>query len=275
MNPLFIPLLLVTLVLFVVTWKYTSKQSARWVCVVGLVAAVPAILFAVYYLKIFGEAKWFYTFRSWPLTEFSTVGIGVFAGWLQFQREQKAWIKRTFSRFLIPGLMLLVVAVPYAKQILMPADWSKYSDTWSNDVCLQSSESSCGPASAATILHALGQSVTEKQIAQESFTTRRGTENWYLLRTIRRYGINAQYLVTTPSVENIPYPAIAGVILKDCAGAGHFIAILGENKGRLITGDPLVGRREVSRKMLPELYAFTGFYIVISNTAVTNRIAKD
>ena len=266
MNPIFIPTLLLAIIIFIVTKKVTSRQSANLVCVIGLLAAVPAILFAVYYLKVLGEANWFYIFRSWPFTELSAAGIGIFAGWLQFQREQNAWIRRTFSGVFIPGLMVLDVTVPYAKQLLMPADLRAYSDNWSNGVCLQSSESSCGPASAATLLRANGQSVTEKQIAQESFTTKRGTENWYLLRTIHRHGADAHFVVTSPGPENIQYPAIAGVVLKSCGGAGHFIAILGAANGRLIIGDPLVGRQEIPRKMLSEIYAFTGFYIVISNT---------
>ncbi len=268
MNPIFIPTLLLAIIIFIATWKVVRRQSATLVCVVGLLAAVPAVLFAVYYLKVLGEAKWFYTFRSWPFTELSAAGVGVVAGWLQFQREQNSWIKRTFSVFFIPGLMVLGVTVPYAKQILMPADLEAYSDTWSNGVCLQSSESSCGPASVATLLRASGQSVTEKQIAQESFTTKRGTENWYLLRTIQRHGADAHFFVTLAGMENIQYPAIAGVILKGCGGAGHFIAILGEDNGKLIIGDPLVGRREIPRKMLSEIYAFTGFYIVIPNAMV-------
>jgi len=267
MNPLFIPTLLLAITIFIAIWKTTHRQSAPFVGVIGLLAAVPAVLFAVYYLKVLGEAKWFYTFRAWPFTELSAAGVGVFAGWLQYQREQNSWLKRTFSVFFIPGLMILGVTAPYAKQILMSADLGAYSDTWSNGVCLQSSESSCGPASAATLLHAAGQSVTEKQIAKESFTTKRGTENWYLLRTIQRHGADAHFLVTSAGIENIHYPAIAGVLLKSVK-AGHFIAILGEHNGKLIIGDPLVGRQEIPRKMLSEIYAFTGFYIVIPSAMV-------
>ena len=271
MNPLFIPTLLVTIILFFVTWKAIRRQTAVWFGIIGAMAVLPAMIFAVYYLKIFGEAQWFYTYRSWPFTELSAAGLGIFAGWLQYQREQNAWVKRTFSRLFIPGLMAVCVTAPYAKQILMPADWSKYSDTWTGDVCLQSSESSCGPASAATLLHAFGQPVTEKQIAQESYTTRRGTENWYLLRSMRKHGVDARYVVVPPDVENIQYPAIAGVILKGSGGAGHFIAILGEENGRLIIGDPLIGRQQIPRNLLSENYIFTGFYIVISNKTATKH----
>ncbi|HTL74571.1 MAG TPA: cysteine peptidase family C39 domain-containing protein [bacterium] len=271
MNPLFIPTLLVTIILYFVAWKTIQRQTAVWFGIVGALAALPAMIFAVYYLKIFGEAQWLYTYRSWPFTELSAVGLGIFAGWLQYQREQSIWFKRSFSRLFIPSLMVVCVAAPYAKQILMPADWSKYSDTWSENVCLQSSESSCGPASAATLLHEFGQPATEKQIAQESFTTRRGTENWYLLRTLRKHGVDAHYVIAPADVEHIQYPAIAGVILKGSGGAGHFIAILGAENEKLIIGDPLIGRQKIPRALLSENYIFTGFYIVISNKTATKH----
>lgn len=262
MNPLFFPTLLLALGVFFLAWKATRPGNAVWMAVVGVVLSAPAVLFAIYYLKVLGEAQWFYTFRSWPYTELTAAGVGVFAGWLQYQRDRHPQCKRIFSVYFIPLLMTLCVAAPYLKQVVLRPDWNAYSDKWSEDVCLQSSESSCGPASAATLLHALGHKVTEKQIAQASFTTRRGTENWYLLRTIRRYGVDASYLVTAAGIENIRYPAIAGVVLKNAGDAGHFITILGLSDDAVVVGDPMFGRKIIPRKILSDYYTFTGFYII-------------
>jgi len=226
---------------------------------------MPAIFFAAHYTRLLGEAKWLYTFRSWPFTELSAAGIGLLAGWLQNQRDQSPRAKKMVSAFFIPGLMLLCVTVPYLKQIFLQPDWRAFSDRWDEGICLQSSESSCGPASAATLLRLFGRTATEKEIAQESFTTRRGTENWYLLRTIRRHGLEASYLIVRPGVENLHHPAIAGVKLNDLGRVGHFIAILDENDGKVVIGDPLNGRETLSREELARRYTFTGFYMVVSN----------
>lgn len=268
MNLLFIPTFLLAVVLFVAGYRLASKRCPLLLVAAFSIAAVPAVIMAAYYAKIFSEARWLYCFRALPMTELTASGLGLIAGWLQYQRHCHPRLKRLISPFFIPFLSTLVIAAPYLKQILLRPDWNAYKDRWDENVCLQSSESSCGPASAATLLHYMGVNMTEKEIAQESFTTRRGTENWYLLRTIHRHGVNARYVVTSPGIEHIKFPAIAGVILKNTVGTGHFIAILDEQDGNLVTGDPLVGLKTISRSELPELYEFTGFFLVFPKTPV-------
>ena len=58
---------------------------------------------------------------------------------------------------------------------------------------------------------------------------------------------------------NLHLPAIAGVDV----GCGHFITILAETETTYITGDPLTGRREYSKKSLSDSYRFTGFFMEI------------
>ena len=262
MNLLFIPTLLFSLVLFVVGQKISRCGDSRWFIIGSLVAAIPAVVFAAYYTKTFGEAKWFYLFRALPCTELSAAGIGLFAGWLQCKRQQSLRLKRRVSAFFIPFLMVLCVSAPYLKQLFLRPDWGKFENRWVDDVCLQSSESSCGPAAAATLLRRFGKSATELEIAQASFTTRRGTENWYLLRTIRQHGLAVNYAVAAPGVENIMFPSIAGVRLNLARSSGHFITLLGKNGEKLVVGDPLNGREELTREELEERYTFTGFYLI-------------
>jgi len=260
-NPLFIPTLLLAVILFFAGQKISRQCGSCWLAFISLLAAIPAVFFAAYYTKLFGEAEWFYTFRSLPFTELSAAGIGLFAGWLQHQREKSQRFKKMVSAFFVPSMTVLCVAAPYIKQIFLRPDWSKFEDRWSDGVCLQSSESSCGPAAAATLLRHYGKSVPERELARESFTTRRGTENWYLLRAIRKHGIPAGYVVVSPGVENILFPSIAGVRLRHAEGAGHFIALLAKSGENFIVGDPLNGREELTRGELQERYTFTGFYL--------------
>jgi ABC-type bacteriocin/lantibiotic exporter with double-glycine peptidase domain len=146
-------------------------------------------------------------------------------------------------------------------------DWNNFEDRWSENVCLQNSESSCGPASAATLLRFFDKPASEKQIAEESFTSRRGTENWYLIRTIRRHGLEAKYLIHQPGDLDLPFPAIVGVRLGGNGGAGHFIAVLAKEGKDFVIGDPLIGREILSAHELLERYYFTGFSIIVT----TNR----
>lgn len=262
MNPLFIPTIILAGILFLIGEKIAARNRSVWLVVAGIIAAVPAIIFAAYYTKIFGEAAWLYRFRSLPFIELTGSGIGFFAGWLQLQRAQNAYLKKHISGFFIPFLTLICISAPYLKQIVLRPDWGKFENRWSENICMQSSESSCGPASAATLLRFLGdETVTEVSLARECFTSRRGTENWYLVRALRHRGLIANCVVTQPGVEHVLFPSVAGVKLKNADGSGHFIAVLGKSTSGFIIGDPLNGREVLSIGELEDRYVFTGFYL--------------
>ncbi len=268
MNLLLIPTILGTAVFFLfgiwLSGKVRLRRQAVLLALVGILAAIPAIFFVVYYTGVLGEAGWFYSFRAIPGTEISACGIGLLAGCFQKLRSNSHIIRRQMSVAFIPFITLLCVMFPYLKQIFLRPDWNNFNDRWSEGVCLQSSESSCGPASAATLLKLLGKPVSEKQIAQESFTSRRGTENWYLIRTLKRHGVEAKYVLSDANNIDFTFPSIAGVRLGGKTGAGHFIAVLNKTENGFVIGDPLSGREELSTTQLLERYYFTGFAIAFN-----------
>ena len=262
-NPWLLPVWLLTMGLFFLGRKFSVTGAKRiWWILIGVVATVPGILLVIYYTGVLGEAEWFYRFRSWPATELTAAGAGLLAGIVESGRMRTSWLKRYTSAAFIPFLVLLVVTIPYLKQIFLRPDWNAFQDNWTHGVCLQSSESSCGPASATTLLKLAGITATEKEVAQASFTTRRGTENWYLIRTMRRLGLKVDYRIQTPDVNALPYPAIVGVRLNGSIGPGHFIAVLGKSGDKYILGDPMRGREEVGTTELLNRYYFTGFSMV-------------
>ena len=262
MNLLLIPTLLLALLLFAIGQRISRRHHSRWLVAGFLLAALPAVAFAAYYTKLFGEAKWFYVIRSIPFTELSAAGIGLFAGWLQHQRSQHPHLKRMAGSFLVPFLTVLCVMSPYLKQIFLRPDWGRFENRWTEDVCLQSSESSCGPAAAATLIRHFGKNATELEIARAAYTTRRGTENWYLIRTIRKFGLKVNYAVVTAGLDNVLFPSIAGVRLNLTGNTAHYITLLAKDGERFIVGDPLNGREELTRQEMEERYTFTGFYLI-------------
>jgi hypothetical protein len=113
-------------------------------------------------------------------------------------------------------------------------------------------------------LHALGKPATEKEIARESFTSRNGTENWYLSRALRQRGIRVRFSLEPIGAQPLPFPSIAGVRLPNFANAGHFITILGrvdDQYNQYIIGDPLEGRLVLSQSLMRTNYTFTGFFM--------------
>ena len=263
MNYWLIPTFALGFALFglgVVAGRRTAGAAFYSVLIIALLAAIPGIVFDLYYFKVLGEPIWLYQFRSLPGSELTAAGSGFLAGWLhgrssQWERFQKTCGSRIFAILLFFGLL-----GPYVKPILRPPLWDQFQDQWNGEVCLQTSESSCGPACAATLLRKLGKPASEKQIARESFTSRNGTENWYLARTLRRQGDRVQFVLQSDTNQSWPYPAVAGVRLGN---SGHFITVLNRHGDQYVIGDPLGGAHTQSQASWCQIYQFTGFFMTV------------
>lgn len=233
-------------------------RGARWPAWTAAAAgAAPGVAFTLYYLHWFDGAAWFYAFRSLPASELSAAGTGLLAGLLQAEVVRR----RLPARTLVPALTLAGLFVPYMKPLLSPLDRSTLRAACPDGFCLQSSASTCGPASVASILRLFDVNETEATLAREAFTSSGGTESWYLARAVRRRGLSARWVMTAPPVGALPVPAVAGVVLP--GGAGHFIAVLGENDSSYVLNDPMYGRVIVPKARLASAYRFTGFFMVV------------
>jgi len=200
--------------------------------------------------------------RGFTICEFclmskSGCGLGFIAGLVH-----SWWQPESFGeKAVVPSVLLVLVLIPFVKPLLDPLDLSQLKDRMDGEVCLQSTFSTCGPASAATILRAFGEEATERQLASECLTSRGGTEVWYIARALQRRGFDPKVVIQSGDSENWPSPAIAGVVLR--GGAGHFIAVM-NSAGDLVTiADPLKGKFVFTRAELRNRYHFTGFFLVV------------
>ena len=210
---------------------------------VGILAAAPAVLFACYYLRLLDNAAWFYNLRAVPYVELAGAGAGLLAGVVQ-------------GRLAVPVGALLLILVPHLKPLLAPLDHSRLRDRCEGEVCLQSTPSTCGPASAAAVLRRLGIPATERELAVEARSSASGTEIWYLARALRARGVDA---VARIAPGEIVAPSIAGVVLP--ANAGHFVAVLRQTPAEVTVMDPLRGLTVIPRGELGRRYRFTGFFL--------------
>jgi len=226
----------------------------------ALVLAFPALAFALYYTGWLGEPLWLYRFRTMPGSELSAAGLGLLAGVIQTNREAWPRFRKFTSRLGVPTLLAVIVFVPYLKPLARPVRLPDAPNGWSDEVCKQSTPSTCGPASAATLTRLAGKPVEEYELARECFTSESGTENWYLARALKRRGMHVEFLKSSADFEQLPWPAIAGVKTH---GSGHFIPILGKEGTSYIVGDPMVGREVKSLTELREEYQFTGFFLIV------------
>ena len=261
-NLLIIPTLILSSILFIVgmqKMKSANTLKSKIILIsIGVIIGIPGLLFTTYYLHLFDNAVWFYNLRSISYIELSAGGLGLLAGIIiQIITQPKSIL-----RYIFASIFYFSLIIPYLKPILAPIDNSEYSNKWENDICLQSTPSSCGAASSATIFRKFGENITEQDLAQECYTYRGGTENWYLSRAFRKRGYSVTFRFEDGFPQDLQLPVIAGIRVGNI---GHFITIVDLKNGAYITGDPLKGREDVPQNLITEKFDFTGFFMEIKN----------
>jgi len=256
MNLVGIAAVVFSVVGFAIAHKLLRHRSfpvrIRFLCVFALLA-VPSILFAVYYLHVLPEFEWFYTLRSWRGSEFLVVFLGCAGG------AAASLIPRMLLS--LPLFAVLAIAVaPYVKPLLVPLSDDEFHDKWQGNACLQSTASTCGPASVATILRHFGINTTEQATARAAFSYEGGTEAWYLARYARSCGLSAHFVFCPTFSPEAGQPALVGVRI---GRAGHFIAVLEVHDDQVTVADPLSGEIQITLAKFENLYEFTGFHMVI------------
>jgi len=278
-NLLVIPTVIIAVALFVVGLQIANKRMPIYLAfawtMLSVLAAVPAILFISYYGHWLDRCAWFYAFRAMPGSELAASGAGLGAGIvaLRIQRLALRHMSAALVRFVFAMQLLfliLLLCAPYAKPVLAPIQIA-FRDQWRDGICIQSTPSTCGPSSAATILKYFGLSASERELALECYSYGGGTENWYVARALKRRGLDVSYVVSKMQPTGLPFPSIAGTEVGGLGGAGHFVAILGREGERYVVGDPIVGKLLMTIGDLRKRYFLTGFFLVVQPHSGTEQ----
>lgn len=231
-----------------------------------MILALPAILYAMYYAHVLDRAAWFFTLRAERGSELLAAPAGLLFGMLpvllrrMLVLQASAIVKHALSPLAAISFAAILV-VPYLKPYIVPLT-TPYADHWRDGVCIQTTPSTCGPSSAATLLQQFGISASERELGIECNTCGSGTENWYIARALRRRGLTAKYVLTSAQPTVIPLPSICGTQLGK-GGAGHFIAILSQQGSQYVIGDPISGRQTLSIDEIKRRFYLTGFFLVV------------
>lgn len=221
---------------------------------VASVLSIPAFLFTLYYFHILPEKAWFYNMRSWLGSEFLVVFLGVAGG------AAATFLPRILLMLPLLGVIGLAV-VPYLKPLINPLVLMSSTEKWEGDACLQSTASTCGPASTASILKWLGIHASEREIARAAYTSNSGTEAWYLARYVRSRGLGVRFDFQKRFAPSVEFPAVVGVRVS---GFGHFIAVLEVADNHVTFVDPLFGKLRLTTSEFLTRYEFTGFHMIVS-----------
>ncbi len=240
---------LLSLVAFKVGYTY-HKKIPRSILLILVILGLPSVFYVLHYLPFFPEWHALYSLRATrilcylPLL-FAGVAAGIISSYLPRQV------------LLLPLLGFTAVGIiPYIKPLLAPLDRTQLQDLWDGPVCLQSTSSSCGPASTASLLRHLGLPSSEEVITEQCYTYARGTEAWYLMRYLQSLGLSTSLDLEHELNPDSAFPAIIGVRL---GSMGHFISILDYKDGQYQVAEPVCGLLSLTPEQFDLRYQTTGF----------------
>lgn len=230
----------------------------------------------------FGRLVWAETIQSSSVlcwSNMTPIALGFAGGLVGHTRG----LRRGFRPIAVAVFMALAigfVATPIARPLFFPLDLPVRSQ-WKNNVCMQSHESSCAPAAAATLFRHYDIASSETLLAQVCLSSRLGTAPLGLYRGLKsiagEHGYIAKVAERDPSkwiaegrlplVAVVQFPIGGGSAVKNRflgnRFAGHAVTVMGRTDGgRWLIGDPAVGKISWSDAELRS--RFTGEAIFLS-----------
>ena len=134
-----------------------------------------------------------------------------------------------------------------------------------NGICRQGTTFTCGPAAAVTALRALGFAAEEGELARLARTTpMMGTQGDLLAHAIRQRHHTAKLDCAYryfDSLEALKGGGRTVVLMTSGLLSDHYVAILAVNADRVVLGDPLRGRREMSHAAFRAAWRRTGLVL--------------
>ena len=243
------------------TWAgawLAQQKHPKWTRALPALLAIPWLLAMAYYAHVV-DVGWYFEWRSWRLTDVLIGAVGLPVGFYG-----SLWVTTSSTRtrhllLLIMASMLVVVA--HAKPLLRPLHLDAKDQRWRDDVCLQTTASTCGPCATATVLRALDVDVTEHALARDAYSDGGGTLNWLLARALRDRGFDVRFSAPT-SLDDVVAPAVIGVKLS--GGYGHFLALMENDGGDVVIGEPLRGRLQMTHAEFKQRHRLQPFALHIT-----------
>jgi hypothetical protein len=120
---------------------------------------------------------------------------------------------------------------------------------------IQTSDTSCAAASAASILRRFGMEMSEREMAELFRTTLFGTSAAHVIYGMQRIGIRSRKVeIEGSNPEHLKFPAM---IFIGCPSAGtesHAVAYMGFHEGKAEIWDPVRGKRFLDKNQLGRIW---------------------
>ena len=232
-----------------------KKSTKALLGVFFFILSLPAILFLIFSARIFTIPIWFIELRSLQGTDLLLSFLGLFLGFISPKSNGKvSLIKYNKYIYFICIFFVICQFLPY----LIPPKYKNFRNNWIENVCLQSTGYTCGPASLATISQYYGKPTTELEVVKFLGVSTLGTRRWDFVKYARKINLKAECFYPE-NISSVPYPSIIEVIVKN--KIPHAITLLGKDNGNYIIGDPLEGKLSLTEDEFLKKYKFDGFAV--------------
>jgi predicted double-glycine peptidase len=248
---------------------FSRLKNPHW----GWGYCVPLALIALVLGTTYIGSKAFVPVLVWisiGRARFIIMGLAVTMGSMTLLGRLKNRVEKAVVLVLMTGVVIWGSVLPFFVPVLIRNDLKNLKTNINADnICVQTTNYTCGPAAAVTALHRLGFAAQEGELAILSHTSPVvGTLPWCLYKAIQqRYaaqGIECQ-LRRFDSVTELRGQDVTLVVVKDAFLLDHCVAVLEVGDETVTIADPSLGRQKMSHKDFENVWRFYG--ITIKNVA--------
>jgi len=197
---------------------------------------------------------------------FVIIGLSVAMGTMTLIGRLTNRIEKYAIFVIMLGIIAWGEVMPFALPLIFKNDIANLPTvTNADNVCVQSTTYTCGPAAAVTALRKLGLDAKEGELAVLAHTSPIvGTMPWSLYKAIRdKYaasGIDCSFR-HFDSVSQMKEADVTLAVVKDAFLVDHCVAILDVTDKAVIIGDPAIGKIKMSYKDFQAVWRFYGIAI--------------
>lgn len=230
---------------------------------------IPLVLVFVYGLAYHFPAIMFLPPFSWVMMGLKKFAVFGFIATMVLTTPLSR-VPQKRNRILVSALMAVIVFAMGIWPFIAPMiDRNQLSHLRTNidknGVCMQTTDYTCGPASAVTILRKLGLPAEEGQIAILSCTSGQDGTPTDMLAD----GLNRQYSASGLSVQCRVFNTVAELkdagltlaVVKYGFMVDHWVAVLEVTDSEVVVGDPLGGLDRMSYNDFAKKWRFVGIVV--------------
>lgn len=248
----------------------SRSKKIHWVWGYFIPLALLALLLTATYIS----AHWFIAPLAWlsgGRTRFVLLCLAITSGATSLILRLHSKLERAVVFVIMLVVLIWSSVLPFLVPALIRNELAGLTTKVDeNDICLQSTDYTCGPAAAVTALRRLGLSAQEGEIAILSHTSPvAGTLPWCLYKALdKRYSregllCRLQYF---DSIEQLPEGAVTLAIVRDAFLLDHCVAVLDVTDKTVTFADPVFGKERMSHKKFERIWRFYG--IVLSRPSI-------